>query len=181
MATNLPTGSQSVKNMISIGEWLTSNVVAGDGVEDDLTKFGLLYDTSLSFSKIVGVGAGGLLDTTAQIQATPLIIKIAAGVYIADMENFFLQGNPFPNITIVKLGNIDGENKLREKTIFTDCYVLKMQPSSDPKTSMTYNTLSLRFTTYTNTIYVYKDIEGTPAGQTAVFYDFSKNTSKSDA
>ena len=165
---NSRTGSQSVENMIDIDGTLSSSV---EGYE----TYGLLYDHKFSLSKTVGSGAGGLLDTSAKIEATPLIIKIASGVYISDMENNFIMGRPFLNVTIAKLANVNGTNQVRETDAFQNCFILQMQPSNDPKTSMNFNTLSLRFTAYTNTVYAYDDVSGELKGQNETTYDFAKN------
>ncbi len=162
------TGTSSIKNMVDIDGALSSNV---DGYEG----FGILYSQDFSFSTTIGAGAGGLLDTSAQIKATPLVIKIASGVYIPTMETHFIQGTPFLKINIAKLANVNGTNQLRETILFENCYILKMSPSNDVKTAMNYNTLTLRFTKYTDTLYAYDDITGGLLGKTESIYDFSKN------
>lgn len=162
------TGTSSVKNMVQIDEWLTSNV-------EEYTDYGLLYSQDFSFSTQIGAGAGGLLDTSAQVNATPLVIKIASGVYIPTMETNFIQGTPFEKVTIAKLANVSGTNQLKETIVFENCYILKMMPSNDVKTAMNYNTLTLRYSKYTDTIYAYDDVTGGLLGQTEATYDFSKN------
>ncbi len=165
---NQKTGSQSIENMVDIDNTLASNV---EGYE----TYGLLYDHKFSLSKTVGAGAGGLLDTSSKIEATPLMIKIASGIYISDMENKFINGTPFLKVTIAKLANINGTNKVRETDVFQNCFILQMQPSNDQKTSMNFNTLTLRFTAYENTVFAYDDLTGDLRGQNSTSYDFSQN------
>lgn len=77
---NENSGSQAATYLINIdGKALASNV---DGFAD----YGLLYRFHYELKRNISADAGGGLNTNSKVQTTPLMIDIADGPYVADME-----------------------------------------------------------------------------------------------
>ncbi len=170
MAT--PTASQSQSHIINIetiiGKPQLSSTI--DGFQD----YGPLYASSFSFEKIVAPEAGADLFASATITASALNITIQKGGFISDLRNTFLNGSPIAQITLLTLSNVGGTNKISDRLIFNNCYLLSLDTKTLADGTETA-ILNIRYTKFTHTVFQHKQ-DGTPPGQNESMFDLATNT-----
>lgn len=144
-----------------------------EGFED----YGPLIKSSFYFEKIVSPEAGADLFSSAKINASALSITIQKGGFIAELQNTFMKGSPIEQITLLTLANIGGTNKMSDRVIFNNCYLLSMDTDQQQSDGTESATLTIRYTKFTHTVFEYKQ-DGTPPGQNESMFDLAKNTTE---